>query len=86
MNCSQPFTATNIFYASKWDTVMVGAAIAAIAENYTQYNDMAFCVEYDLYCEYLSYYGYSTADYDRAVTLSNNLTLIQDAWDGQGKF
>ena len=83
--CSNPFSALNIYYASKWNSTTARRIINAITpENTKLYNSISVCAEYRIFCQYLP--PNVTAEHVQwARELNEDIWSMIAHWDGKGK-
>jgi hypothetical protein len=90
-NCTRPFSAINLFYASEWDR----AAVERVKSNLTTtaefatFNTVALCFAIDgaeefPYCQ-RKRAGMAESSWDLQKAIGSDLNAITDAWDGQAE-
>jgi hypothetical protein len=86
-NCSRPFSAVNMFYASEWNSIKVGQVMALLgtAAKVQEFNSISLCyflAETPPSCPAMKLQvGSSLAAYEEAAVL---LKAILAKWDGHG--
>eukprot|EP00960_Hanusia_phi_P062173 765072-Hanusia_phi.AAC.2 len=83
--CVRPLSATLIFFAEKWDPVLVKNVTDRLMETRQAeiYKKLAPCIEFKINCAIKE--DVPTVDYDAAKRLSDDIKSIMQWWNGKNK-
>jgi hypothetical protein len=86
--CRVPLSVLNIYYTSFWDVDIAQSIIDTLMMDYPanviRYNAVALCVEFGKLCERVPPEYNTQEDFDWALALNAEISLLTDAWDGEG--
>jgi len=81
-NCSKGLSPLLMYYASSWNSTLVQWTINELKDHTDLYNDIAYCVEYGVFCSTLTASQQSNLTWGQSVSAA--LSTIMDTWDGEG--
>lgn len=84
--CRRPLSSLDLYYASSWDAELAQTImdLLEVPGNVERYNTLSLCVEFNLLCEFISATDYTDEDLEWVREMNDNITILSDAWDGQG--
>lgn len=86
VECDVPLTPLSMYFASEWDSEMVGHVIEQLKDpnNVELFNSLSLCYNRGLYCDLVPE-DTDRADIEYVVELGRNLSAITKTWDMKGE-